>query len=153
MILQVLPNEILFSIINMSDISEIISFSKMNKVINSFIKKDKELQARITLERYQVDYEDPTNFIYLYNKVNISDYKNITWKYSKIVELYFLCFNEEKINCRNLGITSFPIYPNMTHFYGEYNNLELFPVQSKMEIFYGMIFSALARIDCISAVV
>ena len=48
---HVLPNELLFSIINKSGISEIISFSKMNKVINSFIKKDIELQARITLER------------------------------------------------------------------------------------------------------
>ena len=91
------------------------------------------------LNKYQVDYTDSSSFIYKYNNKIINNYKENTgnWNYKKILELYMLSFNESKIACEDMGITSVPILPNMTHFYGEQNELTSFPIQPNMRHFYG----------------
>lgn len=91
------------------------------------------------LENYSVDYDDPTNFIYVYNKDDISDFKTESGSdYISILKLYMKCFYLEMIVCANIKITSFPIYPNMKSFYGPDNKLTSFPVQPSMNFFWGV---------------
>ena len=44
-------------------------------------------------------------------------------------------FYLKEMQCVCIGITSPPIYPNMTRFYGECNELTSFPVQPVMTHF------------------
>ena len=110
----------------------------VNKFCYNFYKENKEYICKKFLEKYSVDYSDPTNFIYIYNKVNISDYKlEGTFNYLKILKLYMKNFYCKKIICNSMGISSFPIYPKMVHFDGSNNSLTSFPVQPKMKFFKG----------------
>lgn len=88
------------------------------------------------LDKYQVDYTDSVNFIYKANQVSQNSFKRgNTWDWRGLMELYMKHFKETVINCEDIGITSFPIYPNMIEFYGGNNDLTSFPVQPKMEVF------------------
>lgn len=91
----------------------------------------------IFLHDHEVDFQDPTNFIYVANNVKIKDYKrNGVWLYKEIKKLYMKHYNKKTIKVEK-KITSFPIYPNMLDFYARNNNLTTFPVQPKMSTFYG----------------
>ena len=78
------------------------------------------------LNKYQVDYTDPTNFIYVSLKVKMNEFKDINWDNQRILQLYMKHYDEHCIMCDGLNITSFPIYPNMTEFYGDNNQLTSF---------------------------
>ena len=94
--------------------------------------------AKEILNKYQVDYLDPSNFIYVANKVKFDDYfKNGEYDFVRILELYMKFYDSTIIDCSELGITSFPVYPNMVYFYGDENQLTSFPVQPKMTHFRG----------------
>lgn len=85
------------------------------------------------LDKFQVDYKDPTNFIY---------YEEDSFKYKDstffiIFKLYMKYYNINDIRVSNKNITSFPIYPNMIIFDGENNQLTSFPIQHNMIVFYG----------------
>ena len=97
-----------------------------------------------TLELYNVDYTDPTNFIYIMNNKKKSEYyKNEEWNYDGLLKLYMKYFYETEIkldyysSSMTRQITSFPIYPNMTYFFGVDTKLTSFPVQPKMMVFRG----------------
>lgn len=114
-------------------------FSCQNKYFLNFCKENTCSIAKHFLNKYKIDYTDPTNFIYVYNKVKINNYKRAdgSWKFGSIFRLYLQTYNLETIICDNLGITSFPIYPNMSKFRGINNGLTSFPVQPNMEKFIG----------------
>lgn len=114
-------------------------FSCQNKYFLNFCKENTCSIAKHFLNKYKIDYADPTNFIYLYNKVNINNYKKIdgSWKLGSIFRLYLQTYNLETIICDNLGITSFPIYPNLSKFRGINNGLTSFPIQPNMLCFWG----------------
>ena len=88
------------------------------------------MEDKAILELYKVDYTDPTNFIYVINNKKIDDYKivNGNWNYNGLLKLYMKFFNKKNIECEE-DITSFPIYPNMTHFDVRDNQLTSFPIQ------------------------
>ena len=77
-------------------------------------------------------------FIYKYNKKDISEFQiDGKWNYPSILKLYMKEYYSKVIDCSDLGITSFPIYPNMVAFNCTNNQLNSFPIQPKMEKFYG----------------
>jgi hypothetical protein len=120
---------------NKDDLCKIIKGYFQNTPVNTLANVNyKEL-----LEKYQVDYTDPNNFIYKNHEKNIDEYKNAdgTWNYTSIYELYYKVFNEKIIVCESLGITSMPVYPNMEEFGGENNELTSFPIQPNMKLFVG----------------
>ncbi len=125
MSLLLLPIEIILSIFN-------IIINKLKSFESFFDKKSK-------LIKYQVDYMDPTNFIYVVNNQKLENfYKNGLWDYNKIYDLYMKYFYEKTVRyvsnsgSRPVKITSFPVQPKMTNCYIENNNLTTFPVQPEM---------------------
>ena len=100
-------------------------------------QENKETIYKHFLKRYQFNYKDPSNFIYVENKKNIDEYqKGESWNYYGLFKLYMKLFNKTEIYI-NKYITSFPIYPNMTKFYCRMNRLTSFPTQPNMVEFYG----------------
>jgi len=115
------------------------NYCKTSPQISQMCLENKSVISKHLLSIYQVNYKDPSNFIYIYNKVSIQDYKDQDnkWNYPSLLKLYLKNYNIDKINCEQKNITSFPIYPNMTTFYGNNNKLTSFPIQPKMTHFYG----------------
>jgi len=94
--------------------------------------------AKHFLDIYKVDYKDPNNFIYKFNRKNISEYKNnLEYNLQSILKLYMETYDLTEINCKNMMITTVPILPNMNIFKCMNNQLTTFPIQPKMQIFYG----------------
>jgi hypothetical protein len=54
----------------LNKIEDLSNFCKLNKDNYLFCKRNKESICKHLLNGYQVDYMDPTNFIYVYNRVN-----------------------------------------------------------------------------------
>ena len=110
----------------------------VNKFYHCVYSDNKEYIFKKFLEKYQVEYSDPTNFIYVYNKVSIENYVvEEKFKYQGILDLYMKNFYLKDILYSGTNMTTFPIYPNMTHFFGERNKLTSFPVQPNMLYFNG----------------
>jgi hypothetical protein len=100
---------------------------------NNYIYNNNDFyKAKCELYRYQVDYKDPTNFIYIYNKKEIPFTAQGDHDLIEILKIYMLQFNMEKITCMYAGITSFPVYPKMTECDISNNELTSFPVQPVM---------------------
>ena len=109
------------------------------------VKNMEKNVAKMELEKYEVNYEDSTNFIYVYNKKSIKEFRDgEKWNYDGILELYMRSYEEKEINCDGLEMTSFPIYPNMKmivkmkmNVIVKMNKLTSFPVQPNMREFSG----------------
>ena len=113
-------------------------FCKSNKEFRQICRLNKNSICKYLLEIYKVDYTDPTNFIYIINNKTIDDFKDKKkYKFSSIFKLYMKSYFKTEINCGEMNITSFPIYPNMIIFNGRRNQLTTFPIQPKMTYFYG----------------
>jgi hypothetical protein len=136
---MVMNNELKFLLTTYIDSIEDLENLCLNKDFFDKCKENTYLIAKHFLTKYRVDYKDPSNFIYIFNNVNIDDYKNQqgNFKLGSIFRLYLKAYNLIEINCEDKGITSFPIYPKMKRFFGSNNNLTLFPVQPSMVDFFG----------------
>lgn len=137
-----LTYDIFYQLIDKIDSIETLqNYCLSNKQISELCNENKSYVSKSLLKNLQVNYKDKSNFIYIYNKVKQEDYINDdddkTLKYNLILKLYMKSYYLKSIDCRNLNITSFPIYPNMTHFYGNGNKLKNFPIQPNMQFFYG----------------
>ena len=133
-----LPTELILNTIKNINPEDLSNICSQNKKMRDICKNNFNIISKYFLDKFQVDYQDPNNFIYRYHKENIDNFKNGNkWSFDSIFKLYMKMYYEDEIDCENLGITSFPIYPNMTHFYGNNNKLTTFPIQPKMEIFFG----------------
>lgn len=133
-----IPNELLREIVDRLDP---ISFNELllaNKVCYDKLVSIRNNVYRFYLKKYKVDYEDRGNFIYIKNNVKKEGYnRNGVWNWRGLMVLYMKHFRKKKIECPNMNIKSFPIYPNMTEFVGYGNRLSDFPVQPKMISFRG----------------
>ena len=131
--MNIIPCEIIELIMNFTTREDLVLFSKLNKACHEICNR-----LPYKLRILYVDYKDENSFIYKYNKVNIKDYKkNGTYDYQKIYDLYLQNTELKEIHCACMGITSVPILPKMTVFYGFYNELTSFPIQPKMQVFDG----------------
>jgi hypothetical protein len=123
---------------HVQNIKDLQKICKLNKSYYNFCQDNKELICKYLLNKFQVKYTDPKNFIYIINRKNLKDYKiNDQFKYASLFKLYMKYYYENQIDCENLNITSFPIYPNMTNFNGYDNALTSFPIQPNMTNFNG----------------
>jgi hypothetical protein len=114
------------------------NFCSQSKYFHQLCKENKNSIAKHFLEKYQVNYKNPNDFIYKCNSVKMEDYiVNSKWLYQSIFKLYMKNFYKKKIECENKKISSFPVYPNMKEFWGNYNQLTTFPIQPEMTKFYG----------------
>jgi hypothetical protein len=128
---------ILLKYINPDDL---INYCLQSKYFYQLYQENKNSISKHFLEKYQVNYTNPDDFIYddKYNKVKMENYiVNGKWLYQSIFKLYMKNFYKKTIYCKNRVISSFPVYPNMEEFIGSYNNLTSFPVQPNMKFFEG----------------
>jgi hypothetical protein len=79
---------------NFEDLKNICS---QNKDFKNFCSQNKNYIAKIFLTKYQVDYKDPSNYIYVAHKANINDYKNSdgTWNFGELLVLYSKSFYQD----------------------------------------------------------
>jgi len=129
-----LPDDIIFELLKHMDFEDLKNFCSQNKDFQQFCFQNKNTISKIFLTKYQVDYKDQSNYIYVAHNANINDYKNSdgTWNYPRLLALYAKSYSLKTIEYTR-GMTSFPIYPNMTKFHGPDNYLSTFPVQPIME--------------------
>ena len=86
---------ILLQIDNIPDLKNFCKSSSLNSVI---CKENLNIVCQGMLKNYQVDYTDPTNFIYVYNNVKQNDYKNNQgWLYKDLFKLYMRHFYKTEI--------------------------------------------------------
>jgi hypothetical protein len=102
---------------------------------------DEDITAKKILQLYEVDYTDPTNYIYLiYGTTQFIDIKNYKidgeWKYKEILELYRREYHQKQIIAPSSNITSIGIYPFMIICELSGNKLTSFPKQPKMKECY-----------------
>ena len=134
--MTILNSDIYYLIIKQMDIEDLQNFCIINKYVSQICSKYKSNISKHFLKVYQVDYKDPSNFIYLYNNVKIEDYKEFgKWEYHSLLELYLKNYKNLIIKCSK-NITSFP--PKMINFSGYDNQLTSFPIQPEMEDFHGV---------------
>src|SRR2546422_776480 len=120
-----LPIEIILEILFLlKDIDSYFNLFLVNKRINNICKQCSSQISKYFLNKYQVDYNDPTNFIYVYKKLNINDYSN---DYLKILQLYFSYTGMKKIECYNKKITSIPAFPNLQELHCILNQITTLP--------------------------
>ncbi len=120
---------------NINDYESFKNFCSLNKQNFVFCKNNQNLLKNVLIKIFKINYKEPTNFIYVYNKVDINDFKRNVKEFdlSKILKLYLKNYNEKKIDCNTLGITSFPVYPNLENLIIYGNRLKDFPIQPKLK--------------------
>ena len=129
--------EIIDNISSIEDLQKICSLNKHNYNMCKYYSKS---ISKKLLDIFQVDYTDPSNFIYIESGKKINDYgpkdDNREYNYKGILKIYMKYYYETEIKLHYDNITSFPIYPNMIKFYG-IGKLTSFPIQPKMKLFQG----------------
>jgi hypothetical protein len=127
-----LSDNLKFELLKRKDLQDLEKFCSDDDFYN-FCSNNKESIAKMYLNKYKVEYTDPTNYKYVANNAKIDDYKNPngTWNFGLLLVLYTKSYSKKSISCRE-DMTSFPIYPNMIDFHGPDNDLKKFHVQPKM---------------------
>ncbi|NBP02713.1 MAG: hypothetical protein EBU90_21855 [Proteobacteria bacterium] len=97
----------------------------VNDVIQ-FVIPDQYKPFDVEIEKYKIEYTDPTNFIYVMNNVTIDSVKNPdgSFKLAEVYRLYTAFYDKLVINCADLGIGSIPIYPNVVELICAMNNIK-----------------------------
>lgn len=128
-----LSDNIKFQLLKKMNFEDLEKFCSEDENFVNFCSKNKDSIAKMFLNKYKVEYTDPTNYIYLANNAKMDDYKNSdgTWEFGLLLTLYAKSYSKKHISYTD-GMTSFPIYPNMINFHGPDNDLKNFPVQPKM---------------------
>ena len=130
---QTLPKELFYQIFDkIKDTKSILRLSQTCKNNNYIYKTNEIYKAKCELDKYQVDYKDPTNFIYIYNERSTPLNPQGDYDLIEILKIYKLQFNIKKIHCNYKAITSFPAYPVMTECIINRNKLTSFPIQPMM---------------------
>jgi hypothetical protein len=110
----VLPKELYYQIFDkIKDAKTLVRLSQTCKSNNYIYKNNETYKAKCELSRYQVDYKDPTNFIYIYNEREIPFTPKGEYDLIEILKIYMLQFDMKEIKYTYRGITSFPVYPTM----------------------------------------
>lgn len=118
------PELFLQTIMSLNSLQDILNFCATQPSSSKLCKSYRQNIAKRLLDIYQVNYHDPTNYIYIVNKSPQTEYFNQgVWNYTRLFKLYYRHFNDRWIYCKGLSITSIPIYPNMIHLRASNNNL------------------------------
>jgi hypothetical protein len=128
------------------------SFCRISLQNSKFCKTYKNYFIKKMFKTLKVDYKEPGNLIYIYNKKSINDFYNGTWDLVGIYKLYMNLYKEEEIivyNNKNLthvpilphiitlklldcNVIYCPTQPSMVDCNMEENNLKSFPIQPSM---------------------
>lgn len=125
-----LPIETLAKILlNLNSVDTVRSFCEISSFHLKICKKYSHDIAKRLIDIYQINYEDPGNFIYIMNNTTIDTCKNTddSYNYKKIFRLYLNYYDQEEIYCLNKQITSIPIYPKLKDLTCSYNELTELP--------------------------
>lgn len=124
-----LPLDLYLNIINESDPDTINKLCQSSKQFLNYCSTYKETIAKIMLKKYKVNYQDPTHFIYIKNKRSLSEFKKENNKimFSEIYNLYLKDYFSTEIKCEKMGITGFPMYPNLKFLHCRDNMLTTIP--------------------------
>ena len=135
-----LPKELYFDIIKHSNITEVKNICNQNNQFRNFCKQYKSNISKMLLDRYNVHYNDPTDFVYIMNNVDKNDYilpesdkykKRIN--YHGILKLYLKFYNTTYIICIGKNITNIPSYPNLEQLLCGNNKLTRLPNYRKLK--------------------
>jgi hypothetical protein len=100
-----LPREVIYEIMEYMEPDVILKFIRTNSVYYEYYKQNKKKIIERYIDKYNIDYKDPTNFIYIKNNVRQNwyreDYKDIDSEYDldKIFKLYMRYYDKKKIEC------------------------------------------------------
>lgn len=129
-----LPTELFTDFLfNIDDLGTLAKFCRSNRMAMHLCRLYKEKLCERFLKIYKVEYDDPTNFIYVMNKVSKEDYFiNGKPDVCRIMELYSKFFDKKEIVIHEdwkMGphefslinvvdmyprqFTSMPLYPNL----------------------------------------
>lgn len=123
-----LSDDVILELLHYIDITELHTFCMTNSNINRICKENKSYIRRLYVKRYIPDYQDPTNFIYVVGGAEYMDWNSIFQTYTQYMSMINV------ILTRNVIVTSVPIFPLMTYFQADHNNLSTLPVQPSMII-------------------
>ena len=132
--IDTLPIEIILKIASNLNIKDLNNFSKQNKQINNVIKTHRLTLIKGFLEKYQVDYKDPHNFIYYNEKINGLMCK--TFNLQKVFKLYLKHYYKTVIDTNSKNITQIPIYPNLKELYCSNNQITKIPPMPLLKVLY-----------------
>jgi hypothetical protein len=146
------PTEILFEIIKHLDLDEFWKLCKTEKYYKQICDENRRFFAKMFLDKYEVDYNDRYNFVYLANGVSkrqyivndVIDYRGILNLYYKFYKYTHIRVSRNMLKCSlddglidtfylRKPISSFPIYPNLKKLFIPNNRLTTFPVQPKLK--------------------
>lgn len=129
--MQNLPSELTLILTKNLDISDLNEFCKVSKKNIEMCKENANVLAKHFIKKYEIDYEDPNNFIYIMTETSIEECKNkndrYDYNYKKIINLYLKYFKEEEIYCAFKNISSIPIYPKLKKLDCFKNNIKSLP--------------------------
>lgn len=111
-----LPTEIILDILyKIDDLNVFGNMCKANSKIHQVCREYRVEFCKHFLEKFKVDYNDPTNFIYVQNNVSKKNYvkRNQGPDYCNLLLLYLNFYDEKKIQHVSSKTTSFPVYPNL----------------------------------------
>jgi len=122
-------------IIEQSEYPDVLNLCKTNPTFARWCKESKQIIFKTMFNKYQIDYKDPTNFIYVMNKINMNKVKTIIKSndFKTIFKLYLKFYQEQSINCAWANITSIPIYPRLKLLECNNNQITTLPVMPKLE--------------------
>ena len=121
--------EIIFSI---DDLDTLKNVCQANKHALSICRRYRVTLCKKFLKRYQVDYNDPDNFIYVQNNVKKEDYfsENGDPNYCELFRLYSKFYDNKEIIFKSRydgKISSMPLFPNLETLDCSSHNLTSLP--------------------------
>lgn len=145
------PTDIVLEIIKHLDLNQLRDLCKTNKMYKQICSENSRYISKMFLDKYKVDYNDRSNFVYLANGVSkrqyvadgIVNYQGILSLYYKFYKYTSMRVSRNMLKCSvddgltdtfylRKQISSFPIYPNLTRLFIANNRLVSFPVQPKL---------------------
>lgn len=123
--------DIKFTIVkHINDIDDFKSLLSTNKKWNTFWNEHKEYICKLLLQAMNVDYKDPSNYIYIMYE---EDHK-LDRSYYDLLRIYSKSNNKIDINCSSLGITSIPKLPKLKELCVCDNKLTSIKINSDLEV-------------------
>ena len=133
MLMDKLPTELFIEFLfSIDDLNALKNFCQINKGARELCRKYRVAICKKFLQRYQVDYNDPTNFIYVMNKEKKKKFfKDGEPEYCRLLFLYSKFYDKKEIWFEHgrfaKKVTSMPLYPNVKSLVCYENDLKSLP--------------------------
>ena len=111
-----------------------IEIIKNTLTVNKVCKTNKTTLIKAFLKKYQVDYQDPNNFIY-FNE-NTDEFIPATTDLEKVFDLYLAHYYNPILKVIRKNITQIPIFPNLKELYCQGNKLTTLPEMPNLQKLY-----------------